>query len=69
MTKPKITITIDGPTGAGKTTLAQYIGANLRHLHGVAVELRDDGGYVEALTQTELPNHFDADVTIIVEQK
>jgi uridine kinase len=69
MPKPKITITIDGPTGAGKTTLAQYIGANLRHQHGVKVVLHDDGNYAEALTQTDLPNHFDADVTINVEQK
>jgi len=70
MKKPQITITIDGPAGAGKSTLAQYIGTNLKFCHGVVVMLNDDGGHAAlAPHHDDLPNHFDADVTINVEQK
>lgn len=70
MTKPQITIAIGGPSGSGKSTLAEYIAADLSIRHGVKVVLRDDGGRVPNPTSAQhLPNYFDADVTINVEQK
>jgi uridine kinase len=69
MTKPQITIHIGGPAGAGKTTLAHYLTLHLRNLHGVKVTLKD-GEHVEPWpSMVELPEYFDADVTIHVEQK
>lgn len=70
MTKPKITITIDGATGAGKTTLAHYLAWHLQTLHGVPVKIIDDGRtQIPSSDYAELPNYFDAEVTINVEQK
>jgi adenylate kinase family enzyme len=70
MSKPKITITIDGAAGAGKSTLAQHLANYLNHMHGVKVRLKDDGGWQSLNSDfVELPNYFDADVTINVEQK
>lgn len=70
MTKPKITITIDGRQGSGKSTLAQYLATDLKIRHGVDVSLNDDGQRqpVPDVHET-LGNHFDADVVIIVEKK
>lgn len=70
MSKPNITITINGAAGAGKSTLAHYLAWHLTHMHGVPVTLFDDGSaQVPSSECAELPNHFDAHVTINVEQK
>lgn len=70
MTKPRITITIDGPAGAGKSTLAEHLAAHLAQKHGVKVTLNDDGMRQRVnLAHVELAEHFNAEVDIIVEQK
>lgn len=69
--KPQITITIKGAAGAGKSTLALYLG-NLLKRHGVAVTVYDDGGLGEhSLNEKrlELADYFNASVVINVEQK
>lgn len=66
----QITIHIDGPQGSGKTTLAKYLAGLLAHQHGITTTLVDDGGRQRLPEHfEELENHFNADVTIIVEQK
>lgn len=66
--KKQITITIDGPQGAGKSTLAHYLVSALTQ-NGVSTRL-NDGTAGRLLSKWEaLPEHFDADVTINVEQK
>jgi adenylate kinase family enzyme len=69
--KREITITIDGPAGAGKTTLARYLATDLKIRHGVQVKLIDDGNRPVSVPDVHetLENYFDANVTIIVEQK
>lgn len=69
MTKPQIIITIDGQAGAGKTTLAHYLALHLQHVHGVKVYLKDGEHVKPWPSLAELPDHFDADVIINVEQK
>jgi uridine kinase len=68
--KPEITIAISGPTGAGKTTLAQYIAADLKIRYGIDVKLIDDGHEQSLPTSTTtLKSHFKPQVTVSVEQK
>jgi adenylate kinase family enzyme len=70
MSKPKITVTISGPTGSGKSTLARYLAADLKIRHGVDVKLIDDHHEQPLSTSTHhLPYTFGAEVTIDVEQK
>jgi ABC-type transport system involved in cytochrome bd biosynthesis fused ATPase/permease subunit len=40
----KVTITISGPTGVGKSTLAQLIGRSLLFFQGVEVDIVDEDG-------------------------
>lgn len=69
MTKPQITIHIDGRAGAGKSPLARHLATYLKIVHGVSVTLQDDGER-QAVPDVHNPlTHFDADVTISVEQK
>jgi ABC-type uncharacterized transport system ATPase component len=66
----KITITISGLAGHGKSTLADYIASDLKIRHGLNVKLIDDNH--EQLPPTShraLPAHFNADITIITEEK
>lgn len=65
----QITITIDGPQGSGKSTVARYLASVLAQ-NGVPTRLSDNGQTVPFADKWEvLPDHFDADVTINVEQK
>ena len=69
MNKRQITITVDGAAGHGKTTLAHYLTLHLQGLHGLKVTLHD-GEHVKPFPGlAELPDYFDADVSINVEQK
>jgi ABC-type uncharacterized transport system YnjBCD ATPase subunit len=70
MSKPQITVTISGPAGAGKSTLAEHIASDLAIRYGVKVQLIDDGwNQLLPTSARHLPGHFDADVAILVEQK
>jgi deoxyadenosine/deoxycytidine kinase len=70
MKKPVITVVIGGPAGAGKTTLAQYIAADLKIRHGVDVKLIDDNHEQLLPTSTiGLHANFNPQVVIDVEQK
>lgn len=70
MSKPKITITISGPAGSGKTTLADYIAAHLSIPYGFKVKLIDDDHEQALPTSTVfLPSSFRPEVTIITEKK
>ena len=70
MSKPQITIRIDGPAGSGKTQLAQHIAADLSVRHGVNVTLIDDGWKQPPPSSTHhLPYSFGTEVIITVEQK
>lgn len=70
MSKPKITITISAPAGAGKSTLAGYIAADLKIRHGIDVKLIDDGREQPLpLATRHLEHYFNPEVTIIAEQK
>lgn len=68
MSKPKITITIDGPQGSGKSTLARYLASVLQHDNGVTTTL-NDGGRLMPEHREELAHYFRTNVTINVEQK
>lgn len=39
-----ITITISGPAGAGKSTLAQAIGRTLENVYGIGAIIQDEDG-------------------------
>lgn len=67
MTRQQITITIDGPAGAGKTLLSQHLLHHLAINYGLNVKL-NDGAWsgIPSPAHKGLSEHFKADITLNV---
>lgn len=55
----KVTITIAGTTGSGKSSLAQAIGRHLQFMHGINVSIEDELGESNKWEEEELEDRLE----------